>query len=96
MFLDVTVEYFPFQRLLCVCLYQSHAQQPGVCSCDVVVDEAAALQQFQQPALYVLSVSRLAALDQRLATPQQGVHTARVNAHTLLEGLDGHTHIKKR
>jgi len=70
-----------------LCEYQSHAEKTSVRPCDVVVDVAAAPQQLQQPILYMLSVSRLAALDQRLATLQQSVHTGRVLAHTLLERL---------
>lgn len=78
----------------CECVYQSHAEQPCVCPCDVVVDMAAVAQQLQQAALYVLSVCRIAALDQLLTTLQEGVHTARVHAHTLLEGL--HAQIKRQ
>lgn len=74
----------------CVCVYQSHAEQPGMCSCDVVVDVAAAPQQLQQPALYVLSISRFAVLDQRLTALQKGVDAARVHTNTLLEGLRRH------
>lgn len=76
---------------MCVCVYQSHGQQSGVCPADIVINEAAASQQLHQLSLYVLSITRLAALDQCLAVPQEGVHTGRVHAHTLLEGLQTHT-----
>lgn len=75
-------------------MYQSHAEQPGVCSGDVVVDEAAAPQQLQQSALYALSIARFAVLDQRLAALQQRVNAARVHADALLEGLRHRTSMK--
>lgn len=59
---------------------------------DVAVDVAAAPQQLQQAALHLVSVGRFAALDQQLASLQQGVHTTRVLTHGLLEGLHTHTH----
>lgn len=75
---------------VCVCIYQSHGQQSGVCPADIVINKAAASQQLHQLSLYVLSITRLAVLDQRLAAPQEGVHTGRVHTHTLLEGLQTH------
>ncbi len=81
---------------LCVCMYQSHAQQAGVSACNVVVDEAAASQQLQQAAFHMMSISWLAVLDQGFATSQQSVHAVRVHTNTLLEGLHTHTHTHTR
>lgn len=79
-------------RWLCVCAYQSHAEESRVCPCNVVVDMAAVAQQLQQAALYSLCVTRLAALDQLLTVLQECVYTARVLTHTFLEGLHTNTH----